>query len=132
MSKKEKFIVEFGPDGFSAKHQSLPIFTAAHSKDELILNILEAANLYFEEEKELSRNEIEVCFNFKTFFEEFNYLKSTAIARRAGINNSLITQYVKGIKNPSEKQLNKILTAIKEIGNELASIDFTSKDLESR
>ncbi len=122
--KKETFIVEIDKDGLSAYHESRPIFTVAHSKDELFNNILEAANLFYENEKVLKREDIAIQIDFKTFFKEFDYLKANAIAKRAGINNSLITQYIKGIKNPSEKQLNKLLRSIREIGRELGSISF--------
>ena len=122
---KERFLVEIDPDGFSAYHESFPIYTVAHTKDELVLNILKAANLFFEGQKVIRRDDLEILLDFKTFFEEFDYLKVNAIAKRAGINNSLITQYVKGIKNPSAKQMDRILFAIREIAKELGSIEFS-------
>ena len=124
---KEKFTIEYTADGFSAFNEDGTIYTVAKDKDELVLNIIEAANLHYAKEgvkDEISREHIEMQMDFKEFFKRFNYLKASAIAKRAGINASLVSQYVKGIKQPSEKQTAKILRSIREIGSELSSISF--------
>lgn len=49
-------------------------------------------------------------------------LNASAVARRAGISQSLFAQYISGAKIPSEKRLNHILDTIRSIGCELSDI----------
>lgn len=55
-------------------------------------------------------------------FMEHPELNASAIARRMGISQSLLAQYISGIKKPSEKRFNEILTTMQEVGRELMSI----------
>lgn len=56
-------------------------------------------------------------------------LNTSAIARRMGISQSLFAQYISGIKKPSEKRLNEILTIMQEVGRELMSIKIEDHSL---
>jgi hypothetical protein len=40
------------------------------------------------------------------------------------MNQSLLAQYIKGIKKPSAQQTKKILMGVKEVGEELAKVEF--------
>ncbi len=40
------------------------------------------------------------------------------------MNQSLLAQYIKGIKKPSSSQTQRILKGVQQIGKELASIQF--------
>jgi hypothetical protein len=40
------------------------------------------------------------------------------------MNQSLLAQYIKGIKKPSSTQVNRILKGVQQIGKELAAIQF--------
>jgi hypothetical protein len=40
------------------------------------------------------------------------------------MNQSLLAQYIKGHKKPSAKQVERIMTGVKEIGNELAQLQL--------
>ena len=62
-------------------------------------------------------------------FMEHHELNATAIARRMGISQSLFAQYISGIKKPSEKRLNEILTTMQEVGRELMSIKLEKQPL---
>jgi len=64
----------------------------------------------------------ECCYDMTAVFENFNYLKITAIADRADMNPALLRQYATGIKNPSAKQAKKVEEAIHKIGLELSKI----------
>jgi len=44
------------------------------------------------------------------------------LAKRIGMNETLLSQYVQGTKKPSAKQTGKILNGIHEIGKELINI----------
>ena len=40
------------------------------------------------------------------------------------MNNTLLSHYINGIKKPSQKQVEKILTGIKEVGRELMELEI--------
>jgi hypothetical protein len=50
-------------------------------------------------------------------------LNASAIARRMGIQQSLLAAYIRGTKKPSKGRENEILATIRQIGNELAAMD---------
>ena len=62
-------------------------------------------------------------------FMEHPELNASAIARRMGISQSLFAQYISGIKKPSEKRLNEILSTMQEVGRELMAIKIEDKSL---
>ena len=45
-------------------------------------------------------------------------LNASAVARRLGIQQSLLAQYIRGLKKPAAEHGQMILEAIREIGNE--------------
>ncbi len=49
-------------------------------------------------------------------------LNVSALARRMGISQSLMAQYISGKKKPSETRLNMILENIREVGKELMAV----------
>ena len=49
-------------------------------------------------------------------------LNVSAVARRMGIQQSLLASYIRGTKKPSFSRENEIKSAIREIGRELAAI----------
>ena len=62
-------------------------------------------------------------------FMEHPELNASAIARRMGISQSLFAQYISGIKKPSEKRLNEILSTMREVGRELMAINVEDQSL---
>lgn len=66
-------------------------------------------------------------YDLSALFEKFAYLKISAIAKAAAINASLLRQYVNGQKQASEKQANKIQTAIHQIAIELSTVEVYGK-----
>lgn len=55
-------------------------------------------------------------------FERFPQLNVSEVARTIGINKSLLSRYIYGIKKPSERRLKQILEAIRQLGREMSSI----------
>jgi DNA-binding transcriptional regulator YdaS (Cro superfamily) len=55
------------------------------------------------------------------------HLFSKFLAKRIGMNETLLSQYVQGRKKPSPSQAHKILSGIQEIGQELINIGLFSK-----
>jgi len=49
-------------------------------------------------------------------------LNASAVARRMGIQQSLLGAYIRGSKKPSKEREDEIIAVIRQIGNELASI----------
>ena len=54
-------------------------------------------------------------------FKRFPWLNVSEVARTLGINKSLLSRYIYGIKKPSEKRLAKIVGSIRQMGHEMAS-----------
>ena len=55
------------------------------------------------------------------FFMAHPEINASAVARRLGIAQSLLAQYISGTKHPSEERLESIKNEIKKIGAELVS-----------
>ena len=55
-------------------------------------------------------------------FERFPQLNVSEVAKTIGINKSLLSRYIYGIKKPSERRLEQILEAIRQLGREMSSI----------
>ena len=55
-------------------------------------------------------------------FRQFPQLNVSEMARSIGINKSLLSHYIYGIKKPSEQRKEQILNCIRQLGREMASI----------
>ncbi len=135
MSKRTKrkynFILEKTKTGFSAYSDELPVFTTGKTFTQLRNNILEAINFYFEEEElEIVLSNIVLQVDLKQFFESYRVINAKFLAVRIGMNETLLSQYVKGKKKPSVKQVEKILAGINEIGHELSALTMVINDSE--
>ena len=118
-------IVEKTDTGFSGYSNDYPIFTTGRTIPELIDNAIEAANLYFEDEKiDIKHENLKFEIDFKQFFQYYKVLNSKFLADKIGMNPTLLSQYVQGHKKPSEKQTEKILFGIHQIGQELSEINL--------
>ena len=124
-NKKIRLIVEKTDTGFSAFSKEHPIFTTGKTIPELTNNALEAANLYFEDNNvNLIHENITFEVDFKQFFQYYKILNSKFLAYKIGMNPTLLSQYIRGHKKPSEKQKEKILSGIHQIGKELSEINL--------
>jgi predicted RNase H-like HicB family nuclease len=123
---KIEMIVEKTKTGYSAFAKKYPVYTTANSLDKLKTNMLEALNLYFEKEgKGISEDELKITLDLPQFFQFYKVINAKALSERIGINQSLLAQYIKGIKKPSPTQTQRILKGVQQVGKELASIQFT-------
>jgi len=123
MSSKKKIVViiEKTDTGFSAFAEDFPVFTTGTSMNELLDNITEAFDLFYENEKfDASRLSLEI--DFKQFFQYYKVINSKALAEKIGMNPTLLSQYVRGHKKPSEQQRRRILYGINRIGHEMAEM----------
>ena len=55
-------------------------------------------------------------------FKRFPQLNVSEVARTIGINKSLLSRYIYGIKKPSEKRTNQILETVRQLGREMAAL----------
>ncbi len=124
LKKKIKIIVEKTDTGFSGYSDEYPIYTTGKTIPELMSNSYEAAQFYFEEECEISHDNLKFEIDFKQFFQYYKVLNSKFLAQKIGMNPTLLSQYVQGHKKPSENQTEKILTGIHQIGQELSEMNL--------
>ncbi len=127
--KKVVFMVEKTNTGFSAyaeDFEKYSVGTTGATIEELKRNILDALNTLSEHkgEKEFSEDDISTKLDLPNLFEFYQELNATAIGKRAGINKTLLSQYVNGHKSPSPKQLHKIVDSIKQLAKELESLEL--------
>lgn len=122
--KKIKIIVEKTETGFSAYSEEYPIFTTGRTIPELINNALEATQLNFEGEFKITHENLKFEIDFAQFFQYYKVLNSKFLAEKIGMNPTLLSQYVKGHKKPSENQTEKILSGIHQIGQELSEMNL--------
>ena len=101
------------------------IATEAESFDELKTNILEAVNFSFEEKDFVyTIDEIQFEYDLESFFDFYKVINAKALSERIGMNQSLLAQYIKGIKKPSIPQTKRILQGVQQIGRELSEVSF--------
>ena len=128
LRKKIRFTVEKTDTGFSAYAEEYPIYTTGAFFTELLHNAVEATNLHLtEQNSHISKNNIAFDIDIKQFFQYYRVINSKFLAKRIGMNETLLSQYVQGRKKPSPSQTNKILLGIQEIGQELINISLFSE-----
>lgn len=113
--------------GFSAYTtvQNKYIGTEGDDFDQLKNNILEAVNLTFEGSGFVyAIDEIILRPDIKSFFEFYKVINVKALSERIGMNQSLLAQYINGIKKPSANQTKRILQGVQQVGKELTAIQF--------
>ena len=125
--KKIKIIVEKTKTGFSAYSEVYPIYTTGRTIPELINNAHEATQLNFEEEFEITHENLKFEIDFAQFFQYYKVLNAKFLAEKIGMNPTLLSQYVQGHKKPSENQTEKILSGIHQIGQELSEMNLIYK-----
>lgn len=126
--KNYKFIAERTQTGYSAfaEDENIPVFTTGKDFEELKTNMLDALNLYLEhsEKNAVTAQNIITKIDLPSFFEFYSVINAKALSKRINMNETLLSQYVNGKKEPSEKQINRIFTGIKELGKELMQLEI--------
>jgi hypothetical protein len=120
--KEEKnfscYMVDKFPDfhlagfGNSAKQAMEDIFVAKEEIKELLE----------EEGKQMPELVFEFRYDIGSFFDYFSYLNINGVAKKAGINASLMRQYAMGIHEPSKKRKQQILDCLHRISKELQAV----------
>ena len=113
--------------GYSAHTlvQNKSINTEADTYEELKDNIIEAVNLSFEDEGFIYNiDEIKFTLDLESFFDFYKVINAKALSKRIGMNQSLLAQYINGIKKPSQAQTQRIFQGVQQLGRELAEVRF--------
>ncbi len=101
------------------------IATEAETFEKLNAGILDALNFTFEEfDVEYSLDDLRFKFDLESFFDFYKVINAKALSERIGMNQSLLAQYIKGIKKPSPAQTKRILEGVQQIGRELTEVSF--------
>lgn len=66
--------------------------------------------------------EFEFVYDLSAFFDTFEAIKISSLAKNSGINQSLMRQYATGSKQPSVQQAKKIEMAIHQLGQSLMNV----------
>lgn len=126
---KIKVKVEKTSTGFSAYAVKYAAFTTGRTVDELVSNMVEALNLYFEgeeNERVITPKDLSFQLEVTSIFEVYPVINVRALAGRIGMHPTLLSQYATGKKKASPKQTEKILEGIHEIGRELSELNLIS------
>jgi hypothetical protein len=101
------------------------IATEAENFEELKSGILESLNLTFEDKDTIyTINDIRFEYDLESFFDFYKVINAKALSERIGMNQSLLAQYIRGLKKPSPAQTKRILRGVQQIGKELTEVRF--------
>jgi hypothetical protein len=105
------------------------IFATGDSIDATLDELVEAISFALDNEAiTISRNDLIIKLDLPSFFEFYKVINVKALSKRLGMNQSLLSQYISGKKKPSKKQSIRILEGIRQLGRELADLDFIYPD----
>lgn len=98
--------------------------TVKEAKEDLAICLEDARKAYIEEGNKDYSVEFRYQYDLQSFFEFFSFLNITEIAKRAGINPSLMRQYARGIKNAGEKTYERLTICMADITKDLQAASF--------
>lgn len=98
--------------------------TVSEAKHDLMVCLEESRRDVLAHGGEVEPVEFRYQYDLQSFFEYFSFLNVTEIARRSGINPSLMRQYVSGLKNAGEKTYSRLSSCIENISRELNAATF--------
>lgn len=109
------FMVEELPDFALAGYGN----TAKQAIEDMYVAQKEIKELLEEEGKQMPELEFVFQFDIGSFFDYYSYLNMSGVAKKAGVNASLMRQYAMGIHEPSQKRKQQILDCLRQISQEM-------------
>lgn len=109
------FMVEELPDFALAGYGN----TAKQAIEDMYVAQKEIKELLEEEGKQMPELEFVFRFDIGSFFDYYSYLNMSGVAKKAGVNASLMRQYAMGIHEPSQKRKQQILDCLHQISQEM-------------
>lgn len=126
--KQIDFVIEKGKDGYGAYREEAGgvIATMGNTVQEIKKNILEAYNLFACEtgKSEIIEDQVNLKYDLASFFDFYKEINVSALGKRIGMQKSVLSAYKNGNRTPSDKQVKKILTGIKDLGKELSELEL--------
>ena len=98
--------------------------TVAEAKQDLMVCLEEAKEDYLNQGKTPYQVDFEYIYDLQSFFEFFSVFNVTEVARRAGINPTLMRQYTSGVKKAGEKTYAKLSSCINDIRKDIIAASF--------
>lgn len=95
--------------------------TAAEAKADMLSAYEDMKEMFAEEGKEIPELEFTYKYDMQSFFNYFSFLNVTKVGELAGINSSLLRQYVSGAAMAGEKQYEKVRNCVQKIAKELSA-----------
>ena len=93
--------------------------TAKQAIEDMYVAQKEIKELLEEEGKQMPELEFVFRYDIGSFFDYYSYLNMSGVAKKAGINASLMRQYAMGNHEPSKKRKQQILECLHQIAKEL-------------
>ena len=134
--KALQVIIEKVDDGLYGRIEGrksyLPV-TFGKSKSEVLQNLKGLIKDYQKHEKkgdsfwlklDTENLEFEIVYDLQSFFNEYDFLNASAIARHANMNESLVRQYATGKKHPSVEQAKKLEEVIRKLTKDLNNVSL--------
>jgi predicted RNase H-like HicB family nuclease len=128
-------LIEMGEDGtytiYPSELNSIILGegdTVEEAKKDFENSVREIFQMYEEDNMKLPDELVGVEFEYKydlpSFFRCYSLLNASELARKIGINASLMRQYKRGIAPISQERIGTIEKAINELGRELTAVRF--------
>jgi len=97
--------------------------TVEEAKEDLLNSYREVLSVFEEDGEPIPEDLRDLEFDFKydiaSFFNEFNWINISALAKVLGMNKSLLHQYKKGDTYISHQQMKRIEEGVHELGKKL-------------
>jgi transcriptional regulator with XRE-family HTH domain len=109
--------IERSAEGYKASCEEVGVCVIASTFEELKGDITQALNkVQWVTEGMPSLIGVKFIYDLPSFFDTHKIINAAALAKRIGISKSLLSQYVRGDKQPSEIQARRILAGIRDVG----------------
>jgi len=123
------FTVERTGTGYSAYYEeegNIVAITTGSNLSELQTNALESYNLHADHwnKKPATVDDIVFKYDLASFFDFYKEINASALGKRIGMQQSLLSEYINGKRTPSDKQVTRILNGIKQLGKELSELEL--------
>ena len=102
--------------------------TVKEAKEDLMACLEEAKADYEESGKMAEPVEFRYQYDLQSFFDYFSFLNVSEVARRAGVNPSLMRQYTSGKKRAGETIYSRLADCMNTITSELQASSLRAHD----
>jgi hypothetical protein len=126
-------VIEKAKDGFFSCYMENETFdfalfghgkTAAEAKSDLLLAYEEIKTMKLEKKEQIPDLVFDFKYDMQSFFDYFDFINVTKLAKSMDINPSLLRQYRTGATKASQKQYEKLERKVHSIWQELSAAMF--------